>query len=231
MKKFLKKHVPNGIFKIVNYFSERKNDKKSRQKIFTSIFLNNHWNSSESKSGIGSTIEQTTILIKEFEKLLVERKIESILDIPCGDYNWMQKVKKSNIKYLGADIVKPLIKSNRKKFKKDKNCKFRIIDLINDPLPKSDLIFVRDCFVHLTFEEITKSIQNIKKSGCKYLLTTTFPNHKDNVDSCNGGWRTLNLVEQPFNFPTPLLYINENCTEGNLLYIDKSMALWNLSDI
>ncbi|HEY5589325.1 MAG TPA: class I SAM-dependent methyltransferase [Candidatus Paceibacterota bacterium] len=230
MKRALKKLIPNQVFNIYRIIRIKRTEKSKRQ-IFTEYFVNNYWNSSESKSGRGSTIEQTKTLIQELEILLVDLGIESILDIPCGDYNWMQKVKKANIKYIGADIVKPLIKANKEKFKEQENVEFKTIDIINDPLPKCDLIFVRDCFVHLSFQEISKSIQNIKKSGSKYLLTTTFPNHKENVNSSNGGWRTINLVEEPFNLSTPLLVINENCTEDNLKYLDKSIALWELSEL
>jgi hypothetical protein len=36
---------------------------------------------------------------------------------------------------------------------------------------------------------------------------------------------------EPFNFPKPILVINENCTEGVMNYTDKSLALWDLNII
>jgi hypothetical protein len=93
------------------------------------------------------------------------------------------------------------------------------------------LIFVRDCFVHLSYKDIDSAIKNIKSSASKYLLTTTFTNHHLNVDILTGEWRPLNLQVQPFNFSTPILVINENCTEGNGEFIDKSMALWEICKI
>lgn len=63
-------------------------------------------------SGSGSEITQTESFIKDLEKLLNDLEIRSLLDIPCGDLNWMQKVNLSNIDYCGADIVEELIKSN-----------------------------------------------------------------------------------------------------------------------
>jgi hypothetical protein len=157
--------------------------------------------------------------------------IKSVLDLPCGDFNWMQRVDMSNVEYIGGDIVEDLIKSNIKQYKERENITFQVLNLITDTLPKSDLIFARDCLVHLPFKEVNSAINNIKSSGSKYLLTTTFTNRKKNNDIVTGDWRPLNLQEKPFNFPTPILIINENCTENNGQYNDKSMALWDISKL
>ena len=143
----------------------------------------------------------------------------------------MQKVDLSKVDYIGADIVEELINYNKKLHKEKSNCTFRVLNLINDTLPESDIIIIRDCFVHLSNADIFTSIKNIKSSGCKYLLTTTFTNHNINYDIATGNWRTINLQKKPFNFPPPVLLINENCTEGGGDYKDKSMALWEISKI
>lgn len=90
---------------------------------------------------------------------------------------------------------------------------------------------IRDCLVHLSLENIYNSIKNIKASGSKYLMTTTFPEHPVNFDIQTGDWRPLNLQIKPFNFPKPLILINENCTELNGRFRDKSMALWEIDKI
>ncbi len=230
MKKLIKKII--NIWLI--YWNRKRKSKfrnKSTNEVFTKIYKDNHWKSSESISGKGSGHEQTKSLIKNLEKLLNDMNITSTLDIPCGDFKWMQKVDFSKIDYIGADIVEELIKNNKKQYNEKNNFKFIVLDLIKDTLPKSDLIIVRDCLVHFSYADIFTAIKNIKSSGCKYFLTTTFPNHHLNHDIITGDWRTLNLQEKPFNFPNPILVINENCTEGNGKYKDKSMALWKLSEI
>lgn len=156
--------------------------------------------------------------------------IVSVLDIPCGDFHWMQNADLSKISYTGADIVEPLIAKNAEKFSKD-NIQFKVLNLINDPLPAVDLIIVRDCLVHLSYEDITNAIKNIKLSGSKYLLATTFTDFRLNYDITTIDWRRLNLQIKPFNFSAPLLIINEGCTEGNGEYSDKAMALWEISHI
>ena len=238
MKKNIKSFVPAWILKWYRSKNNNKNLKTSKfgnlntNEVFTEIYKNNYWKSSESKSGTGSEIIQTELLINELDKLLIKLNIESVLDLPCGDFKWMQKVDLSNINYLGADIVEELIRSNINIYcKESQNIKFQVLNLITDSLPKMDLIIVRDCLVHLPYKDIFAAIKNIKSSGSKYLLTTTFTKHNSNQDIDTGDWRRINLNKKPFNFSKPILIINENCTEDGGIYNDKSMALWDISTL
>jgi hypothetical protein len=198
---------------------------------FTKIYENNTWGSAESVSGMGSELAQTESLRRDLGKLLVDLNISSMLDIPCGDFNWMQRVDLSNVDYTGADIVEDLITRNREKFRGRKKVSFEVLNLIHDPLPKKDLVFVRDCLVHLSNSEIKQALKNIKKSGSKYLLTTVFTDCMFNENITTGNWRKLNLEKGPFGFPKPLIAFSENCTEWGGKYPDKAMALWEISKI
>lgn len=231
MKETIEKIVPVWILKWYRDFKVSKFKNRSAEDVFTEIYKTNRWKSSESISGEGSELKQAETLIIELNSLIANRNISSILDIPCGDFNWMQHVDLSKVNYVGADIVNELIEKNVEKFKGYENVNFMVLDLINSELPKKDLVIIRDCLVHLSFEHIFKSIENIKKSGSKYLFTTTYPNHNLNLDIITGDWRRLNLTQPPFNFPEPLLIINENCTESNGRYADKSMVLWDISKL
>ena len=251
LKHQLRKILPLGVVKIlrdintsirkvlpVKWLTKYSNLKvskykdKSTKEVFTDIYTNkSFWGGSESVSGTGSDYKNTKSLIDDLNKLMVDLKITSVLDIPCGDFNWMHKVDYTNIKYVGADIVEDLIKINSEKYKDHDNLEFKVLNLIEDKLPKSDLIIVRDCFVHLSFSNIYHSIKNIKASGSKYLITTSFPDHPSNLDIITGGWRTLNFQEKPFNFPKPLLVINENYKGSNGEYKDKSMIVYEIDKI
>jgi len=230
MKEVIKKIIPVWLLKWHrNHNSKFRN--MNAKEVFTEIYKSNHWKSSKSISGPGSEIAQTNSLIANLDKLLYDNKITSVLDIPCGDFKWMQKVDLSKIDYIGADIVDELIHTNIKLYIEKYNVNFCILNLISDPLPKSDLIIVRDCLVHFSFADIYSAIKNIKESGCKYLLATTFTNYHSNYDIQTGDWRRLNLLENPFSFPKPIIVINENCSEVNGEYNDKSLALWEISKI
>jgi len=201
---------------------------KPIEEVFTQIKCENRWGSSESVSGGGSEIEQTRTLITELPRMWKAKGIKSILDIPCGDFNWMKEIDLSAFDYIGGDIVDELISENAMKYS-SKSIKFMTLNLVTDILPRKDLIFVRDCFVHLAYKDIRNAIANIKKSGCKYLMTTTFPEHHNNHDIVTGEWRTINLQDKPFNFPKPEYTLIENCTENYCK--DKAMGLWLIEHI
>lgn len=198
--------------------------------LFTLYYKKNSWHGKESVSGPGSDYEQTKFLIPELEILLQDLKIKTMLDVPCGDFNWMRRVDLGKINYRGGDIVDELINQNNRKHGKD-NIKFSVIDLVNDKLPKVDLVMVRDCLVHLPTEDIVKALTNIKNSKSKYFLTTNFLwDHLDsNKEIEVGGWRRLNLQHEPFNLKHPIRIIIEGNSQSNDR--DKTMSLWLVSDI
>lgn len=198
---------------------------------FTRYFKNNTFGSNESVSGAGSTLEQTRVLREVLPTIFQEYEIKAFTDAPCGDFNWMRYVDLDSIdSYQGLDIVKGIIESNNQKYSSGK-VSFQVCDISNDPIRISDLILCRDCLVHLSYQDANKVVKNFKNSGAKYLLTTTFTERTKNEDLGKKIWRTLNLGLSPFNFPTPIVIINESCTEGNNMFTDKSLALYDLSKV
>lgn len=209
------------------------------ERTFTNIYKNNVWlnlnnpmlKQTESKSGGGSTLEQTESIRSLIPYLLILFNIKTLLDAPCGDFNWMKEVNLGETKYIGVDIVKPMVLDNITKYG-NSNKRFLYLDILSDTLPKADLILCRDCLVHFPVKQVIQAIKNFKKSGAKYLLTTTFIN-RNNVKLNNqlGDWSPYNLQKKPFNFPEPILILDEKCTIDNNKYSDKSLALWRLNDI
>ncbi|MGI8892652.1 MAG: class I SAM-dependent methyltransferase, partial [Bacteroidia bacterium] len=182
--------------------------------IFTAIYKKNYWSGNQSFSGRGSDLSQVSEIQKQIPLLLKKYNIKTILDLPCGDFFWMKELDLSNVSYIGADIVEELIEENKRRYQED-NISFTVLDLTQDDLPQVELIICRDCLVHLSFEHITKSIKNIKRSNSTYLLTTSFTAHNKNINIPTGNWRPLNLMVKPYNWPSPLEIINEKCTEDN----------------
>ena len=181
-------------------------------------------------SGTGSTFEQTSRIVQELPVLMEKHRINYVADIPCGDFNWMKRINWQDRKYLGADILPELIRENNKRYR-SQQVSFAVMDLTTDPLPKADLIFCRDCLVHFSFRDIFKALKNIKKSGSTFLMTTTFPEEKENEDIVSGGWRPLNFNFAPFGFPPPSYLLNERCTEAGGLFSDKSLGLWEVCSL
>lgn len=202
---------------------------------FTHIYRHNVWGSSDSISGPGSDLAQTAIVRAELPRLLRELNAQSMLDIPCGDFGWMSQVNLGIRHYIGADIVTELVERNRSHYATaaTEQCQreFLQLDLIQDDLPQVDLVFCRDCLVHLSFANIFRAFASLRRSGSRYLLTTTFTAQSENADIIDGDWRVLNLERPPFNLPSPVAVIVEGCTEQDGAFADKSLALWPVAEL
>jgi len=235
IKKNLKKFIPLLIldyYAKIKYSTHKSKFKnKSIEHVFSQIYTTEYWNYKESISGPGSSVKQTEKIIDEINRIVTELNISSILDVPCGDFNWIRYIDFSKINYTGGDIVEDLVLKNIEKYKTDK-INFCKIDLLEDNLPPSDVLITRDCFVHFSYNHIYLSLKNIKKSNCKYLITTTFVKHTINYDIVTGDWRPINLENQPFNFPKPIVLISEHIDKGfKREGKGKSLAIWEIEKL
>lgn len=216
--------------KLYEYADDSQFKGKEAGEIFTEIFNNNTWTDEESVSGIGSSLAQTGEIIKYLPEMFRKFEIKTMLDVPCGDFNWMRKVPMEGIEYTGGDIVSEIIISNKNKYS-GQGTNFKVLNLITDKIGKYDLIFCRDCLVHLSYADIIASLNNVVGSGSKYLMTTTFLEQKVNKDIHTGGWRPVNFRLSPFNFPEPVYTLDEKCTEMDGQFSDKVLALWEIPSL
>ena len=193
---------------------------------FTAIYESHFWVDDESRSGGGSNLYATEKIRKAIPGLFRKYGVRSVVDIPCGDFFWFKEMKLDLDRYMGGDIVAPLIASVAEKYTSTTHT-FRIMDLTKDPLPDYDLILVRDCFIHLSFESIFASLRNIAGSRIRYLLTTHSADVTSNMDIAAGSARGLNLCAAPFNFPAPLDLIDDYA-KG---LAQRQLGLWRIDDL
>ena len=176
----------------------------------------------ESSSGSGSTVYNTRNTIKTINYIIDKYNIKTILDLPCGDTNWITKINMNNIQYMGLDISPEIIKYNKEKYN---HLNFKIHDIVEYPIyDKYDLIVCRDLLFHLSIEEVINSINNFKKSNSTYILTSTFPNSNDNSKLSTNGFSEINLNIEPFNFQKPIELFPE-------IEKGKYLGLWKLDTI
>lgn len=211
------------------YFTLR-NRGESAASVFSDIYHENRWQNSQTRSGQGSTITQTEALRIALPDLLRRHSVHTFLDIPCGDFHWMSSVNLEDIHYMGADIVPDLVAENISKHAKP-DCDFRLADLCISPLPTVDMVFCRDCMVHLPYKMIAAAVANIRASGSGLLMATTFPETQMNRDIAIGDFRPINLQAPPFNFPPPIDLFIEQCTESDGAHADKAMGVWRIADL
>lgn len=212
-------------------------DGKSPEDIFTSIYKTNHWSSSESRSGTGSTISNTIDIRRELPVIFKKYEIKSLLDIACGDFNWMKKVTNSLENYKGVDIVKDEIDLNIKKYSNDK-INFECYNITNGFKFNGndfDAVLIRDALVHFPNKYIDKFLSEIKNSGIKYLITTNFTEIDENYFlEVFGQWRPLNLTIEPFNLSPFIDTINESTAQHVFKgkgYKDKNLSIWKIKDM
>jgi len=219
-------------------FNHKKINPTTRD-IFTKIYMNYGWGSSESRSGPGSTLEQTENIRSEIKKLIAKYNIKSITDFGCGDLNWIHLLFDEIEQYTGCDIVQESIQTNSRKFPK---YQFKCLDLAKDEIPQSDLLIVREVIGHQPLETGVEILENIRKSKCKYLLSTTWarktssgfdvPNevYGSNADGNPltnkniemGGWYPVNLMNSPFSLPLAREFLQEEAT-------GKTLGFWEIA--
>lgn len=193
-----------------------------KEKLFTKYYQKNLWRNEESRSGVGSTLEHTARLRTQLPDFFRRYDINTIFDAPCGDYHWFRHVPREGIAYIGADIVRPLIDDNNKRYA-DQATKFMHLDITRDEFPPADVWLCRDVLFHLSEKDILRALKNYLESDIPLLLTTTFPEHEVNIDAPTGSFRLINLQTSPFNFPSPI----ECLVDSVPTWQKRHLALWD----
>jgi hypothetical protein len=183
----------------------------------------------DSLSGPGSSLAETATLRQSLPDLLKTLGVGSLLDAGCGDHRWLGQTDLPVDRYIGVDVVPDLIARNEALALPGR--KFLIADFTRDDLPPADLVLTRDTLVHYDFATALRALANLRRTGARWLLATTFPDRQANCDCDLGGWRPLNLTLPPFALPPPLRLIREGCTEQGGAYRDKSLGLWDMEDL
>lgn len=200
------------------------------EQVFSHYYRANKWGDAESRSGKGSNLEATQVLREKLPRLLAELGVHSFLDLPCGDYFWMARTDLGAVQYTGGDIVPEMIAANRAAHSRE-GVDFEVIDLIKGPVPRHDLVFVRDCLVHLSSEHVKAALASIRASGSDWLLTTTYPGTGSNEEISTGQWRTIDLEAPPFSLPAPVRLIEERQEHAKGQMPGKMLGLWRVIDL
>lgn len=190
------------------------------------------WGMLQSKSGGGSSEAATSGLRCALPRIIRLFGIHSIVDVPCGDFNYMRQVLSSpvlaghRLSYTGMDIVQPLVDGLQRAFgtpndgMTSRKVRFQRFDLSLQQLWPADLVVMRDVLFHFSKERILEVLARVNASGSRYFLSTYFPNsnntqlgdlHKKYGDG--GGHYSfwpVDLVHAPFSLGPPLLTIGRD---------------------
>lgn len=153
-------------------------------------------------------------------------KVDSVLDLGCGDWNWMRWLDWTGKEYDGYDVVRDLILSNAEKYGTT-NIRFRHGDVTQAQLKTVDLVIAKDLLQHLTTEMALGLLRSVLHSRSRYLAATTavgWPAQKRESLSI-GGFSPIDLTAPPFNLGEPEDFIIVPRKEGNP---QKLFAIWRL---
>lgn len=190
---------------------------------FDEIYETGFWQPKESLSGWGSDMQYTEEIRKRLPIIVKAFDIKSMVDVSCGDLNWIQHIiPEMNIAYFGRDVSKVVIDQTKEKFPM---LDIEVMNMVDEIPPKADLIFVRDTFMHMPTEDIEDALDNFRGSGAKYLLASTF-NVGENGNTHPGGHRDFDVTTL---LGAPILFVPDNSQDYDNPYY-KSMGLWVLNE-
>ena len=175
----------------------------------------------ETGCGAGSTVAYTESIRAWLPALLRDLGVKTLLDAPCGDFNWMARTDLSGIDYVGCDYdpehVQVAVARDSEPVKyRPRSKTVMVLDVVNDRLPYyADLMLCRDFLQHLPNGMVTKALSNFVSSGIPWLLATSHTN-TSNVDILKPGmFRPLNLCAHPFWLPPPQRWAEDG--DGRIL--------------
>ena len=196
-----------------------------RAQVFQVAYATDVWGSAECGSGVGSELGATENVSAYLPELFQRLQVSKFLDAPCGDWNWMRRVDLSGVNYVGADVVSAVVAQNQQYA--GSGVQFIHADLTKDDLPTADMILCRDCWVHLSFEDIAAVLKNFRRTGATWLLVSNSPSQDRNQNQRTGiDWRYLNLRLPPFNFPPEIESRKDHYPRH-----PSQITLWRLADL
>lgn len=130
----------------------------SAEEVFSRIYAEGSWGGPQTVfcSGSGSHDAQTVapyLAVVKAELQRLNAASMTAVDLGCGDFSIGRQIAPHCGRYIGVDIVRPLIDHNRSTFGCDR-ITFRHADIIEGELPGGDICFVRQVFQHLSNAQI-----------------------------------------------------------------------------
>jgi len=115
-------------------------------RVFGAIYAGDRWTGG---SGPGSRPDFCRPLVRWLARYIRDNRIRSIVDLGCGDFQWMpQVIAATGARYCGLDVYAPLVTRHRAAWPSHS---FEVFDVSReDPaaLPAADLYWAKDVLQH-----------------------------------------------------------------------------------
>jgi SAM-dependent methyltransferase len=162
---------------------------------FERIYSENIWRHG---SGEGSLLQHTKGYIAFLERFVREKKIRSIVDFGCGDWQFSRFIDWGDAQYLGCDVVAQVIEANQTRYGA-RNIRFIEIPPHAPVLPSADLLIIKDVLQHWSNDQIKSFLPVLRRY--RYSLITNCVGASGvavNSDIDTGDFRPLDIRKPPF---------------------------------
>ena len=176
----------------------------------------------QSRSGVGSDVAAASEVATALPELLKELGCRRLLDVGCGDWNWMRHVELP-CEYFGIDVVDEVIQANRP-FERP-GVTFAVADAVTGPLPEADVVLCREVLFHLSFRDGLAVLRNIR-ARASWLIATTDTSIWFNSDIPTGDYRRLNLQRRPYRLRMPHRMISDD-----VVIPGRALGLWPSAEL
>lgn len=175
---------------------------------FRLYYRSNFWGDAETASGDSSRLDKSEAISLLLQKLVFPLGIQ-LLDLGCGDCNWIGELTFKPSRYVGVDLVPELIERNRARFRSD-STEFYCHDM-RQPLPVStaDVVLIRDIFPHMSDDEVQTVIGNIRSLSASVLIANTFRGAPADRDMSLINHRSVDLESERFGLGPATFFLPE----------------------
>ncbi len=160
----------------------------------------------ESASGPGSAQSAAHACLQMIDAVIEEYGVSSILDLGCGDWNWLRKARwrqSGNLDYEGWEAHADMVDDLNRAFG-SASTRFLVSDITTASYPRADLVICRDVLFHLPVALATKVIGAVRDLRSLFI-STSYPSVAANQDVRpylpieNWGFYRTNLDIAPFD--------------------------------
>jgi SAM-dependent methyltransferase len=180
IKQLIPLNLLNGIRRLRTRWAYRDYQQMSRQQVFQHIYKNDVWGAAAGEKGFysgtgshdASVVQPYVSAVGAWLSTLPHKP--AVLDLGCGDFSVGLQLRAHCGTYIACDIVPELIESHRKKHASSA-VDFRCLDLVHDPLPDVEVIFVRQVLQHLDNQSVAQFCKQLAGRQTYLIVTEHIP--------------------------------------------------------
>lgn len=136
--------------------------------IFDRIYTSNLWGTG---SGAGSAPANTEPYRRFLSTFIRTNRVRSVLDVGCGDWQIGKLIDWSGVHYTGLDVSGVVLKNTRLHARD--GVQFIEADATTDPLPRADLLILKDVLQHWSNDDILRFLPKLQGFD-RALITNGF---------------------------------------------------------